>query len=205
MWTDAIKYFLFESAISYPGPIQMQLKKKCLSSHELYKLEILDCLQLCHINSYLLQTRPTLCALPFQNTSLNPLLRQHFFACPIVIATNEPPIANVSVAVKFSSFTGTTNLPGASLRRPSELHGPVKAHICQWCRPDTHVNKVVCFFYTCKHARDFFIFCLFWMSSLTSLNFSYFQGFLLSGVPPCSALEWLTFLHCKKLMQKTEM
>lgn len=119
----------------------MQLKKKkSLSNYDLYKLEILDCLQLGHINSYLLQTRPTLCALPFQNTSLTPLLQQHFFACPIVIATNEPPIANVSVAVKFSSLTGTTNLPRASLRYPSELHGPVRAHICQRCRPDTHIH-----------------------------------------------------------------
>lgn len=183
----------------------MQLKKKIsLSNPDLYKLEI-DCLQLCHINSYLLQTRPTLCAAPFQNTSLNPLLRQHFLACPIVIATSEPPIANVSVAVKFSSFTGSTNLPGVSPQRSSELHVPVRAHICQQCRPDTHVNKVLFFTLILVNMQETFSFFVYfeWVhwffSTLGIFRVSHFLEYLLvqlwSGLRFCIDEKIL----CRKL------
>lgn len=141
-------------------------------------MEIFHGLQICHINSYLLQTQSTPCASPCQNTPLSSLLQQHFFACPWVIATNEPLIAKVPVAMKFPFLTGSTDRPGAS---PTCCSEPGKSLCLSMWGADAYVNKALFFTLTLVSMQEkLSFFGLFGTSSLIFLNISYFQGYSLS-------------------------
>lgn len=158
----------------------------------------LTCLQICHINSHLLQTWATRCASPCQNTPLNSLLQYHFLAFSCIIDTNEPPIAQVPIAMKLSFFeTDSTNCPescsppGASLKVSCVLPTSVRAHVGQPWSDDANVNKVLFFTLTLFNGQETSPFFVCYLEHVFTgyLDISYFQYFSLFGVSCWSALK----------------